>query len=93
MEDQSKEKTGSYAAVPKFGGWESATMPTDYSMVFATAREQKKTGVKIEIPTDNKGNKVSDDEVKGHLISRSHDTHTHKRTWVDRYFTCCINAA
>ncbi|KAH9295352.1 hypothetical protein KI387_038940, partial [Taxus chinensis] len=65
----------SYAAVPKFGGWESATMPTDYSIVFATVREQKKTGAKIEIPHDN--SKISDDGVQGHLISQQENTHPH----------------
>ncbi|KAK7400974.1 hypothetical protein VNO78_12283 [Psophocarpus tetragonolobus] len=39
-----KEKKPVKMSVPQFGGWEhKTTVPTDYSMVFNQARENKKT--------------------------------------------------
>lgn len=75
-------------AVPKFGGWESSTMPTDYSMVFATVRENKKQN-KIEIgQEDTNIVKNDDNNLISHQDQDSTEPDIPKRRWLNRYFNC-----
>lgn len=78
-------------AVPKFGGWESSTMPTDYSMVFATVRENKKQN-KIEIGGLEDTNNVRNDDnnLISHQDQNSIEPNIPKRRWLNRYFACCL---
>eukprot|EP01018_Ginkgo_biloba_P037819 Gb_01084 [translate_table: standard] len=81
--EENKER-GSWTAVPKFGGWESGdgvSIPTDYSVIFANARENRKQS-KIEIHEDHTGN-------KDQLIAHRSDSHPRRGSFL-RYFNCCV---
>lgn len=63
-------------------------MPTDYSMVFATVRENKKQN-KIEIgQEDTNIVKNDDNNLISHQDQDSTEPDIPKRRWLNRYFNC-----